>query len=113
MGRRSYSPAISPRRVHSETRATYTLLAPAFPPNPAYIDLHYNPNFKGFDATPDGSRIAVATNTGVLTVDAATGAQQLLYSTAYADTPRITPDGRTVLMSIHPFTGHLWFPYLY
>jgi tricorn protease-like protein len=85
----------------------------AFPPNPAYIDLHSNPNIKGFDATPEGSRIAVATNTGVLTVDAATGAQQLLYSTAYADTPRITPDGRTVLMSIHPFTGHLWFPYLY
>jgi hypothetical protein len=49
----------------------------------------------------------------VLTVDAASGAQQVIFPFGHVDFPRFTPDSRTVLMSVHPFTGHEWFPFLY
>jgi uncharacterized protein (TIGR03437 family) len=80
-----------------------------FPP----ISLPYNPNVRGFDATPDGTRLAIATDTAVLTVDAASGAQQAIFPFGHVDFPRFTPDRRTVLISVHPFTGHEWFPFLY
>jgi hypothetical protein len=82
-----------------------TTLPPTLPP--------YDPNVRGFDATPDGSHLAIATDAAVIAVDAATGAQRVLFPSGHVDFPRFTPDGRTILMSVHPFTGHEWFPYLY
>ena len=85
----------------------------AFPSIPPPIDLYYNPNVRGFDATPGGAQLAIATGGAVLAVDVATAAQKVLFSSGHVDFPRFTPDGRTVLMSVHPFTGHEWFPFLY
>jgi hypothetical protein len=53
-----FSGNFTPQGALGNTSDLYTLGAggvrrlTAFPPNPAYIDLHSNPNIKGFDATP-------------------------------------------------------------
>jgi hypothetical protein len=61
----------------------FTTFPPTLPP--------YDPNLRGFDATPDGSRLAIATDAAVLAVDAATGAQQVLFPFAHVDFPGSLP----------------------
>jgi hypothetical protein len=115
MGRRSYSPAISTPRVHSHTPEIYTRLVPAAFAGSRYCRRSFCPTIRTSEDSmqhPTVTRLAIATDIAVLTVDAATGAQQAIFPFGHVDFPRFTPDSRTVLMSVHPFTGHEWFPFL-
>lgn len=63
--------------------------------------------------SPDGSRLAVSSDTGVTVIDAATGATAAIAAPGLGQNLHFSPDGQTILFNIKPFTGHYWFPFLY
>ena len=63
--------------------------------------------------SPDGSRLAVSSDNGVTVIDTATGATVAIAAPGLGENLHFSPDGRTVLFNVAPFTGHYWFPYLY
>lgn len=63
--------------------------------------------------SPDGSRLAVSSDTGVTVIDTATGATTAIAAPGLGDNLHFSPDGQTILFNVAPFTGHYWFPFLY
>jgi uncharacterized protein (TIGR03437 family) len=68
---------------------------------------------RAFDLSPDGARLAIATDSGVWIFELATGALRMVSNLPYGGPLRFSPDGGTLIFSIVPYTGHLWFPFLY
>jgi len=63
--------------------------------------------------SPDSSRLAVSSDTGVTVIDTATGATTAITAPGLGQNLHFSPDGQTILFNVAPFTGHYGFPFLY